>query len=44
MPPERQYYRQAEGANFKGETATPTEVGNEEAPAAPPPAENKGAP
>jgi hypothetical protein len=45
VPPERQYYRQAEGANFKGETSTPTEVGNEPAEgAAPPPApaENKG--
>jgi hypothetical protein len=44
VPPDRQYYRQAEGANFKGETSTPTEVGNEPAEASPPPApvENKG--
>jgi hypothetical protein len=44
VPPDRQYYRQAEGASFKDTTATPTEVGNEPA-VAPAPVEapaNKG--
>lgn len=40
VPPERQYYRQTEGPNFRDETSAPTEVENKEAgePPAPPPA------
>jgi hypothetical protein len=30
VPPERQYYRQAEGPNFREQLGTPTEVDNKE--------------